>query len=74
MNAESLISFIKNHRGKVVGITLGVVFGALVWHIGFWFSVFLVLCATVGLYFGSKHDKGEKLAAFFDNIMTKRTK
>jgi len=74
MNADSLISFIKNHKGKAVGILLGLLFGALVLHIGFWYSIFLSVCSVLGLYFGSMHDRGERLAAFFDKIMTKRMK
>lgn len=74
MNGDSLISFIKNHKGKAVGILLGLLFGALVLHIGFWYSIFLSVCAGVGLYLGTMHDRGERLAAFFDKIMTKRMK
>ena len=74
MNGDSLISFVKNHKGKAIGILLGLLFGALVLHIGFWYSIFLSVCVAVGLYLGSMHDRGERLAAFFDKIMTKRMK
>ncbi len=74
MNRDSLISFIKNHKGKALGIVLGILFGALVVHIGFWYSIFLSVCAVIGLYVGSMHDRGERLAAFFDKIMIKRMK
>ena len=74
MNRDSLILLIKNHKGKAVGILLGLLFGTLVLHIGFWYSIFLFVCAGVGLYLGIMHDRGERLAAFFDKIMTKRMK
>jgi len=74
MNSDSLISFIKNHKGKAIGIVCALLFGALVLHIGLWYSLFLSVCAAVGLYIGSLHDRGERLTDFFDKIMNRRTK
>lgn len=74
MNIESLIALIKNHKGKFLGILIGVFFGALVIRIGFWYSLFITVCIVVGYYLGSLHDKGERLASFFDKIMSRKLK
>jgi len=74
MNGDSLISFIKNHKGKAIGIVGGLLFGVLILRVGFWYSLFLLVCVIAGYYLGDLHDKGERLAAFFDKIMSKRLK
>jgi len=74
MSADSLISFMKNNKGKTIGIVVGFLFGVLILCGWFWYSLFLLVCVIAGYYLGGLHDKGGRLAAFFDKILLKRLK
>ena len=53
MERDGLIAFIKSHKGKIIGISIGLFFGILVLTVGFWRSLFLALCVAVGFGVGS---------------------
>lgn len=69
MNYENWQDFIKLHKGKVIGILLGLAFGILVLSIGFWQTLFLSLCIYIGYWIGGMTDKKEKFMAFLDKIL-----
>ena len=50
-----------NHRGKVIGVCVGLVFGICVIKFGFWHSLFLAVCIAVGFFIGSQLDGSGKL-------------
>ena len=55
----------REHRGKLVGTILGLVLGISVLLFGFWKTVFVLLCGLIGLFVGSRVDRGED---FLQNI------
>jgi len=61
---EDMHAFFKSHKGKIVGVLAGLLFGILVLAVGFWRSVFLAICVTVGYVIGSVYDGGSKLRMF----------
>lgn len=69
MSYENWLNFIKLHKGKIVGILVGFIFGILVLSIGFWQTLFLSLCIYVGYWVGGKTDKKEKFMDFLDKIL-----
>jgi len=71
MDRDKIIAQIKAHKGGIAGILLGLLFGVLVLTIGFWKSIFLVLCICIGYWLGSSVDKKEKFLDFLDKILPK---
>lgn len=59
----------ENHRGKFVGLLLGLVLGAAVLIFGFFKTVFVLLCGLIGLYVGKKIDDQEDLADIVERIV-----
>lgn len=60
-------------RGQCLGLLAGIVLALMILLIGFWRTVFIVLCGGVGLYIGRKADREEdffgRIAdAFLDRI------
>ena len=44
------------HRGKVIGVILGLIFGLAVIFWGFWKAVFVTICIVIGLLIGKAID------------------
>ena len=51
-----LAELMTNHRGKLIGILLGVFFALAVIKIGFFPTLFLLFCIAIGLLIGSRID------------------
>lgn len=56
------------HRGKIVGTLLGAFLGASVLLFGFWKTLFVVLCALVGLLIGIRVDRGDRITDFLSSL------
>jgi len=54
--AEFLIHIWRNHRGKIIGVALGLIFALFVISFGFFKSLFICLCIAVGLFIGKMID------------------
>ena len=58
-DVKNAIRFLwEHHRGKFVGTLLGLLFAVLVLVIGFFPTVFLVLCSGIGFLVGARIDRG----------------
>jgi uncharacterized membrane protein len=53
---ELLINLWRNHKGKIIGISCGLVFALFVIRYGFFQALFICLCIAVGLLIGKKID------------------
>ena len=60
------------HRGKVIGILLGLVFGLLVITIGFLQTIFVVLCIYIGYIVGKRVDDNESIREVMDHLFKER--
>jgi len=45
-----------NHRGKLLGVALGLVIGLLIISFGFWKSVLVITFVVIGYYLGRRID------------------
>jgi len=54
--AEFLVYIWRNHRGKMIGVALGLIFALFVISYGFFEALFICFCIAVGLYVGKKID------------------
>ncbi|RDV83046.1 DUF2273 domain-containing protein [Ammonifex thiophilus] len=57
MDWEQWWEWIKEHRGKILGVGLGLLFGWFAIVYGFWKAVFVALCVAVGYFLGKKVDE-----------------
>lgn len=71
MLREFFKELLLNHRGKVIGVSLGFLIGVIVLVIGFWKTFFLCLCIGLGYWIGGMTDKKERFIAFLDKILPK---
>ena len=49
----------REHRGTTIGMLTGLLIGAMILLLGFFDTLFLLVCIGAGLYVGMKLDKGE---------------
>lgn len=54
---EFLVELWNNHRGKVIGLLIGLLFSCLVLAVGFWRALFVILCMVLGLLIGKRIDE-----------------
>ena len=68
---DKFLRFYPGHKSGVIGASVGVVCGAIFLLIGFWKTMFLVLCALIGFVVGkiyvSDTPLGEKMRRVFQN-------
>lgn len=74
MNLEKILEIYSNNKGKVSGVLLGLLFGILVISIGFFKTLFLSLCITLGYIIGKKIDNNEDLIYFIEKILNTQDK
>jgi len=56
------------HRGKVVGILVGLSFGLLTAIVGFWRTLFISICIIIGYFIGKRIDNHENFRDLLDRI------
>ena len=68
---EDILNFIKyqlkEHCGRTVGVVIGFVIAVSVLLIGFFSTLFIIICVGAGLFVGNKIDKGD--SEFLDNVI-----
>ena len=65
---ELLQTLIKN-KGKTIGTILGFIIAILVISIGFFKTLFIVLCTWLGYYIGKKTDNQENIREIIEKIL-----
>ncbi|HZJ58390.1 MAG TPA: DUF2273 domain-containing protein [Clostridia bacterium] len=61
----------QDHRGRILGVSLGLLAGIIIVTMGFWKTVILALCAGIGYWIGGMTDRQERFIAFLDKILPK---
>ncbi len=59
----------ENHRGKILGIALGLLVGIGFVCFGFWKTVLLALCIWLGYFIGKKIDAKESIKSFLGRML-----
>ncbi|MHB1421545.1 MAG: DUF2273 domain-containing protein [Bacillota bacterium] len=57
-----------SHRGRLLGVLLGLVFGILVVTVGFWKALFVSLCIVAGYTLGKRVDEEGNLRGWMERI------
>lgn len=71
---EYFINLFSLNKGKFLGIAIGVLFATFVLLIGFFKTMFILICAFIGYYIGRKIDNKEDLYEFFEGIFFSKWK
>jgi len=58
---ESLLSYIYENWGKVLGGLIGLVVALLIIVFGFWSGLFIIACVLAGIFLGGRIEKQENL-------------
>jgi uncharacterized membrane protein len=63
MGEKLLLLILEEHRGKALGILLGLIASILFISYGFWRSLFVIFCIVLGFFIGKRIDENHS----FDN-------
>lgn len=66
---EVLLRMFQNNKGKTIGATLGFLIAVLALIIGFFKTLFIVICALLGYYIGKKIDNKESIIEVIERIL-----
>ena len=66
---DKFVTFVKNKKGLMIGIGMGLLVGILILTINFWRTLLLAVCVGVGAFFGSQSRLKDKFLAFLDKIL-----
>jgi len=70
---DKMISYIlENHRGKAIGLILGLIAGILVISYGFWKTLFICLCIAAGFFIGKAIDEKVDFDEWIKNFRGKQ--
>jgi uncharacterized membrane protein len=63
-----IVYILTEHRGKTIGITLGLLTSILFISFGFWRTIFIVFCIFAGYQVGKKLDDNTDLEFWLNNL------
>lgn len=69
MDKEKLMEIFSHHRGKTIGILVGLFFSIFVIWIGIIKTLFISLCVYLGYFIGKKVDDKEDFLVLLDKIL-----
>ncbi|MDD2620669.1 MAG: DUF2273 domain-containing protein [Syntrophomonadaceae bacterium] len=59
---------IEEHRGKAIGIILGLLAGILVMTYGVWKTIFIILCIAMGYFIGKRLDENQSFDSWLKKV------
>ena len=69
MFSEILQNLWENYRGRLVGSLFGLIIGAMFLILGFFQTIFLLICITAGYLLGKRIDNKEDLMDILDRLL-----
>lgn len=73
MFEKMILYLITEHRGKVIGIILGLLASILFINYGFWRSIFVIICILLGYFIGKKIDDNTNLEVWIKNLFKEKS-
>lgn len=67
-----VLEILEHHRGKLLGVILGLIAGMLVVAYGFWKALFIIICITTGYFLGKNIDEKGHLGDWVDRLFKDR--
>ena len=65
---RELMEIVRANKGKVFGGIIGFIIAILVLTIGFFKTLFIVLCTSLGIFLGSEDNRKVRLRQLIDKI------
>jgi len=73
---ESILDWLaylyREHRGKLIGVSLGLLFGLLTVIFGIGKALFIGLCLVIGYFAGCRIDEGQNFKDLWQRISRRR--
>lgn len=70
---DKLLSYIlQEHRGKTIGIALGLIASILFITYGFWKAIFIILCIILGYIIGKKIDENKSFDSWLKQMFKEK--
>ncbi len=69
---ENILIELLKHRGKIIGLLIGLAFACSVINYGFWRTFFIMLCLYLGFIIGKRIDDNESLKSVIERILKDR--
>lgn len=63
-----LLSLISEHRGKTIGVLIGLLASILFISYGFWKALFILVCIGLGYFIGRKIDENKNFDLWLKQI------
>lgn len=72
LDEHSILKFIKENPGKILGGLCGLLVAVVVVVFGFWRGLFILFCVSAGIYLGARAENDEGISRFLEKIRFKR--
>lgn len=72
MVEKIILYLVTEHRGKVIGIFLGLLASILFITYGFWRTIFVIACIVLGYFIGKKIDEDANLETWIKNLFKEK--
>lgn len=70
---EKILAYIlQEHRGKTIGIVLGLIASIIFITYGFWRSLFVIFCIIVGYLIGKKIDENKSFDSWLKQMFKEK--
>jgi len=72
MLEKIVLYLMEEHRGKTIGILLGLIASILFIAYGFWRTMFIIVCILLGYFIGREIDQNKNWDQWIQQIFRKR--
>jgi len=69
MDKDKLIDFLITNQGKIIGAFIGFLAGLFLLTLGFFKTLVLSICITIGYYLGKKADNKEDIIQLIERLL-----
>ncbi len=59
----------EDYRGRLIGVVIGLTIGLLFLYMGFFRTIFLLICIGLGFFIGNRVDNKEELLDLLDRLL-----
>jgi uncharacterized membrane protein len=67
-----LVYVVEEHRGKAIGILLGLVASILFITYGFWRAIFIIFCIVLGYFIGKRLDENKSFDSWIKQMFKEK--
>lgn len=72
METNGFAEFIRNNRGKIIGVLIGLAVALLFLEYGVFKTLFVVACAGIGYFFGARKENRDAFLTMVDSLFNRK--